>query len=318
MDGQRAPRLNLGRGFGPGGGGRLLLLTRRRCGGAQVVVTARIWLKCRNLLPRERAGDADVAVAAKIRNGGPSTKGVQRSDSRIGAASAQDVLLPQRRIRSVLGFEDDGAGGEGVDGVPLTCGDVQGDGGAVGREFDGFNAGAGFVVKLFDQPAAENDYGFGGMPMPVNGQRAAGLDGIEHPLRLVLRRIAKVKIHPQPRRSLRLRSQIVKYFLSNLHIRSVMSNPADDRALSHLSATKGMIYLSRSFRGSVLADLREILFAKGMKRRPDSFRGTTHAAAVKDILPFQYFKRPDKYSIKLIKTAKAAHHLPALGDKMYL
>jgi len=54
----------------------------------------------------------------------------------------QDVLLPQRRVRPVLGFQDDGAGGEGADGVPLTGGDVQGDGGAVGREFDGFNEGA--------------------------------------------------------------------------------------------------------------------------------------------------------------------------------
>jgi hypothetical protein len=48
---------------------------------------------------------------------------------------------------------------------------------------------------------------------------------------------------------------------------------------SHLSAAKGMIYLSRSFRGSVLPSLREILFAKGIKRRPHSFRGMTNAAS---------------------------------------
>ena len=181
-----------------------------------------------------------------------ATKPYQRSSS-AKRASGQDILLPQRRIRPVLGFQDDGAGCEGADGVPLACGDVQGDGGAVGREFDRFNAGAEFVVKFFDQLAAENDHGFGGMPMPVNGQRSAGLNGVEHPLRLVLRGIAKVQIHPQPRRGLRLRGQIVQYSLCNLHIRSVMSNPADVRALSHLSVTKGMIYLSRSFRGTTYA-----------------------------------------------------------------
>ena len=102
-------------------------------------------------------------VAVRVR------KSVQRSNSRNDDASAQDVLLPQRRIRPVLGFQDDGAGGEGANGVPLAGGDVQGDGGAVGREFDRFNAGAGFIEEFFDQPAAEDDHGFRGMPMPVNG-----------------------------------------------------------------------------------------------------------------------------------------------------
>ena len=55
----------------------------------------------------------------------------------------QDVLWAEGLVGAVLGFQDDGAGGEGVDGVPLACGDVQGDGGAVGREFDRFNEGAG-------------------------------------------------------------------------------------------------------------------------------------------------------------------------------
>ena len=71
------------------------------------------------------------------------------------------------------------------------------------------------------------------------------------------------------------------------------TGPSIACVFSHLSVTKGMIYLSRSFRGCVLPGLREILLAKGIKRRPDSFRGMTHATSVTDILLPQWFKRPD-------------------------
>ena len=47
---------------------RLYFTTRRRCCGAQVAVAERLWSKCSDLLPRERAGKADVVVAAKVRS----------------------------------------------------------------------------------------------------------------------------------------------------------------------------------------------------------------------------------------------------------
>ena len=62
--------------------------------------------------------------------------------------------------------------------------------------------------------------------MPVNGQRAAGFDGIKHPLRHVFRGIAEIEVHPQPWRGYCLRGQIVKYSLCDLHIRSFLINPA--------------------------------------------------------------------------------------------
>ena len=102
--------------------------------------------------------------------------------------------------------------------MPLAQGDVQGHTRAVGREFDNLGHLTGAIVEDFPQPSPQAHHRLARAHMPVNRQRSAGLQRIEHTLRVILGRIPKVQIHSQPRGGLRLRGQIVKYLLSYLHI----------------------------------------------------------------------------------------------------
>ena len=70
--------------------------------------------------------------------------------------------------------------------MPLADGDVQGDDGATGRKLDGLGAYTlQVVVELLHQAAAKADHGFAAVPMPMNGQRTPGLNGVEHALAFV-------------------------------------------------------------------------------------------------------------------------------------
>lgn len=69
----------------------------------------------------------------------------------------QDILLPQRLIGPVLHREEDGAGFEGAEGVPMTGGDVDRGAGASGRQLDRIAELAGFVVILLHETPAQAD-----------------------------------------------------------------------------------------------------------------------------------------------------------------
>ena len=89
----------------------------------------------------------------------------------------------QEPMALILDFHYDSAGFQGADGVPLADGDVQGDYRAAGREFDGLRAAElALVVEFLHQPAAKTDNGFGGFPVPMDGQRRARLDGVQPPV----------------------------------------------------------------------------------------------------------------------------------------
>lgn len=68
------------------------------------------------------------------------------------------ILLSQRRVLAVLGLEEDGAGGEGFEAVPLAGGDVE-DGDA-GVHVNDFGEVAGVVVEVFFEVATNADDGF--------------------------------------------------------------------------------------------------------------------------------------------------------------
>ncbi len=109
--------------------------------------------------------------------------------------------------------------------MPLADGDVEGDVGAVGArgQVDGGGHFALVVVEDFAQMAAQADHRFRRFQMPMDGQRRARFQRVEHPLRLIVRPVAQVKIHPQPRRSLRLGGEIVEELLGNEHIIVLLS-----------------------------------------------------------------------------------------------
>ena len=129
----------------------------------------------------------------------------------------EDVLLPQRRVGAVLAFEEDAARFEAFEGVPAAFFHIEAAEVAAGVEDDRFGLPAGIVVEVPADLAAEDGDRFRGAAMPMDRQHRARLQRIEHPLRLVVRGIAQVHIHPQPGRRLRRGGELVENRLVDGH-----------------------------------------------------------------------------------------------------
>lgn len=109
----------------------------------------------------------------------------------------------------------------------LADGDVEDEVGTAGGEFNGIGADAvEVVVELFNLAASQADDRFQTVLMPMDGHGTARLDGVEHALGLIVRTITQIQIHPKPRRSLSLVSQIIKNSLCDYHIanKHIISN----------------------------------------------------------------------------------------------
>ncbi len=78
--------------------------------------------------------------------------------------------------------------------MPLAGGDV--DEGAAGEHVDGFGQPPILVVEVFFKMAAEADYRLGGGSVPMDGHNGAGLDGVQHALGAIGRRVPQIVIHP--------------------------------------------------------------------------------------------------------------------------
>ena len=64
--------------------------------------------------------------------------------------------------------------------------------------------------------------------MPMDGQRRTRLDGVQHALGIIRRRLPQIHIHPQPRRRLRLCGQVIQYCLRYLHTQYALNSTAQD------------------------------------------------------------------------------------------
>lgn len=94
--------------------------------------------------------------------------------------------------------------------MPLAGGDVKGNDGAIGRKLDGLSAHTlQVVVVFFHQSASKADHRFTAVAVPVDGQRASRLNGVEHALGLVIGTVPKVPVHSQARRGLGLLSEVI-------------------------------------------------------------------------------------------------------------
>ena len=81
--------------------------------------------------------------------------------------------------------------------MPLADGDIEGDDRAVGAEFDGVGTGVlEIIIELLHQTAAQAHHRLGRFSMPVDRQWRPRLDGVEHTLRLIVRRVPEIQIHP--------------------------------------------------------------------------------------------------------------------------
>lgn len=126
-------------------------------------------------------------------------------------ALLQDIHVSQGPIGSVFTLEDDGAEVQDFDGVPLAGGDVEAVGGAVRGEVEGVGDDAvEVVIEDFAKVAAKADDGLGGFLMAMDGQDSAWLHGIEHALRLIVRRGPEVIVHAETGRGLGLDCKVIK------------------------------------------------------------------------------------------------------------
>lgn len=78
--------------------------------------------------------------------------------------------------------------------MPLTGGNVQND--AAWAHIDGLDQNTILVVEILLKMAADANNSLGRCVMSMDGHHGSGLNGIEHPLRLVFRGIAEVEVHP--------------------------------------------------------------------------------------------------------------------------
>ena len=125
-----------------------------------------------------------------------------------------------RPVLPLFHLEDDCPGLKRPRGVPRARGDVQRHDRAAGRELDPLRQLAGRVVELLEYPPAEADHRLGGVGVPVDRDHGARLHGVQHALRLVLRGVPQIQVHPQAGRCLRPRGEVVQQRLRYLHFSS--------------------------------------------------------------------------------------------------
>ena len=129
----------------------------------------------------------------------------------------EDIRRGERRVGAVLAFEEDAAGFEAFEGVPAAFFHIEAAEVAAGVEDDRLGLPAGVVVEVPADLAAEDGDGLRRSAMPMDRQHRAGLQRIEHPLRLVVRGVAQIHIHPQPGRRLRRSGELVENRLVDSH-----------------------------------------------------------------------------------------------------
>lgn len=118
------------------------------------------------------------------------------------------IPLPQRGPGAVLALEEDGAGLQGLEGVPLHGGDIQHI--AAGHHIHRLDQRAAVIVQILLEMPEDAHHRLRRGPVPMDRHHRPRLDRIQHPLRAVLRRIPQVQVHPQTGRGLSPGSEVVK------------------------------------------------------------------------------------------------------------
>lgn len=130
--------------------------------------------------------------------------------------SPQYILRHERRVSTVLAFDEYGSGLEAFGVVPLAERNTEAQaigGGGVGRSAGGDEAFSDAAVRIeivLPHRAADQHYRFHGASVPVNRQYGPRLQGVKHTLAAVLCRSAKIDVHSQAGRGLRPDAEVVE------------------------------------------------------------------------------------------------------------
>lgn len=163
------------------------------------------------LFPLRRIGKAGLLLSvAAVRTSSGGGHGRERAvmqalsgRPRRWSRCLQHVFGAEGLVAAVLGLEDDGGLDYG-EVVPGTGGDVDPISAFIAVEPEACGLAARVVVEHHVYLAAQQNLAFGSATVAVYGQDGSGLQGIQHSLGAVVRGVAQVAVHPQPRRRLRL------------------------------------------------------------------------------------------------------------------
>ena len=135
-------------------------------------------------------------------------------------SSLENILLTQWRPRPVLALQQHRATLQAFQAVPLTRWDI--DESPARDHIDGIGQPALLVIEVFLEMPTQAHHRLGGGPVPMDGKHRSRLDGIQHPLGLILRRIPQVQVHPEARGCLGLGGQGMEgVFVNDAHCFSV-------------------------------------------------------------------------------------------------
>ena len=124
--------------------------------------------------------------------------------------SVQDVFRAERLKLSILRFEDHRPALMRDDLMPAASLDRHG--AVCGACGDGhlFRQVPLVVIKILGRASSQDHDHFRRRAMAVDGQDGARFERVQHTLRVVVGAGAQIVVHPQPRRSLRLRGEGVE------------------------------------------------------------------------------------------------------------
>lgn len=116
---------------------------------------------------------------------------------RIPGTLYHHILFPQRLPNAILTHHHHSPRFHTFQRVPLSSRNVNADHFATRSDNEGFNYLTFVVIIVPPHLASQNHNRFRTFAMSVNGHHRARLQCIQHALRLILRRVAQVKIHTQ-------------------------------------------------------------------------------------------------------------------------
>ncbi len=136
-----------------------------------------------------------------------TTTGHRTSSAPLNQSSSHYILHPQRLIRPILRFEQHGAALQRLQAMPLPGRNIQHR--PARDHVDRLRQRAAVIIEVLFEMPAYADTRLRRETMTMDWHHRPGLNRVQHPLGLVLRRIPQIQVAPQAGIVFRLLCQTV-------------------------------------------------------------------------------------------------------------
>ena len=137
-----------------------------------------------------------------------------------GPLQRQNILRPGGLIRPVFSLQQHGAALQRLQAVPLPGRDIQYR--PARNHIDRLRQRTAVILEVLLEMPPHTDTRLRRETMTMDWHRRPRLNGVQHPLGLVLRRIPQIQVAPQTWIRFRQLSQIIEYLLINYHNLTLM------------------------------------------------------------------------------------------------